>query len=193
MSQQLIRLAQELALPYLRYERPGDAQAAPAQRAASMEDAARLAMQHGRRIFLATGSKDLATFVNADAAGRHAWFVRVAPDPAHLQRAIDAGIPRARLVAMQGPFSQAANEALWRDWGIDCVVTKDSGEAGGYHAKAAAAAALGIPLIVVDRPAIAYPAVAHDFAGVLAQLADLADPTDRSDRADLADRNNVEA
>ncbi|WP_347335298.1 precorrin-6A/cobalt-precorrin-6A reductase, partial [Ralstonia pseudosolanacearum] len=80
-----------------------------------------------------------------------------------------------------GPFSQAANEALWRDWGIDCVVTKDSGEAGGYHAKAAAAAALGIPLIVVDRPAIDYPAVAHDFAGVLMQL------------ADLADRNNVEA
>ncbi|WP_197325602.1 precorrin-3B C(17)-methyltransferase [Ralstonia solanacearum] len=187
MSRQLIRLAQELALPYLRYERPGDAQTAPAQRAASMEDAACLAMQHGQRIFLATGSKDLAAFVGADGAGRHAWFVRVAPDPAHLQRAIDAGIPRARLVAMQGPFSQAANEALWRDWNIDCVVTKDSGDAGGYQAKATAAAALGIPLIVVDRPAVDYPAVARDFAGVLAQL------TDPAGLSKPADRNNVEA
>lgn len=112
--------------------------------------------------------------------------MRVAPDPAHLQRAIDAGIPRARLVAMQGPFSQAANEALWRDWNIDCVVTKDSGDAGGYQAKAAAAAALGIPLIVVDRPAVDYPAVARDFAGVLAQL------TDPAGLSKLTDRNNVE-
>ncbi|MGD7314445.1 precorrin-6A/cobalt-precorrin-6A reductase, partial [Ralstonia pseudosolanacearum] len=87
---------------------------------------------------------------------------------------------RARCIFMSGPMASGWPR-MWRDWGIDCVVTKDSGEAGGYHAKAAAAAALGIPLIVVDRPAIDYPAVAHDFAGVLMQL------------ADLANRNNVEA
>lgn len=170
MSQQLIALAEELGLPYLRYERPSAADAHPAEHAPTMADAARLAMARGQRIFLATGSKDLASFVQADGADEREWFVRLAPDPQHLQRAIDLGIPRSHLLAMQGPFSQASNEALWRDWGIDCVVTKQSGDAGGYGAKAAAAAALGIPLIVVDRPAIAYPAAAHDFAGVLAAL-----------------------
>ena len=53
---------------------------------------------------------------------------------------------------MQGPFSEGLNAALWRDQRIDCVVTKDSGEAGGFFAKAKAAAALNIPLLVVKRP-----------------------------------------
>ena len=100
--------------------------------------------------------------------------MRLAPDPLHLQRALDLGIPRSRLCAMQGPFSQQANETLWRDWGIDCVVTKQSGTAGGYPAKAAAAAALGIPLIVVDRPQVDYPAMATDFGAVLAALPEIA-------------------
>ncbi|WP_024302479.1 precorrin-3B C(17)-methyltransferase [Pseudogulbenkiania sp. MAI-1] len=170
MSQQLIELAQELALPYLRYERPSAADSHPAEHVATMAEAAQLAMQRGQRIFLATGSKDLAAFVKAEGAKERQWFVRLAPDLQHLQRAIDLGIPRAHLLAMQGPFSQAANETLWRDWGIDCVVTKQSGDAGGYGAKAAAAAALNIPLIVVDRPVLDYPAMASDFAGVLAAL-----------------------
>ncbi|HJV59869.1 MAG TPA: precorrin-3B C(17)-methyltransferase [Albitalea sp.] len=173
MSQQLIALAAELALPYQRYERPSSVDSHQPNHAATMADAAQLAMRLGQRIFLATGSKDLVSFVKADGAEERQWFVRLAPDPQHLQRAIDAGVPRAHLVAMQGPFSQAANETLWRDWGIDCVVTKDSGDAGGYQAKAAAAAALNIPLIVVDRPRVDYPAVTDDFAGVLAALSEL--------------------
>ncbi|MCW3478481.1 precorrin-3B C(17)-methyltransferase [Neisseriaceae bacterium JH1-16] len=173
MSQQLIALAEELSLPYQRYERPSSLDSHQAHHAATMDDAAKLAMRLGQRVFLATGSKDLVSFIKADGAAERQWFVRLAPDPQHLQRAIDAGISRAHLVAMQGPFSQTANETLWRDWGIDCVVTKDSGDAGGYLAKAAAAAVMNIPLIVVDRPRVDYPAVAADFAGVLATLAGL--------------------
>ncbi len=71
---------------------------------------------------------------------------------------------------MQGPFSQGFNEALWRDWQIDCVVTKDSGDAGGYQAKLAAAQALGIHLIVVKRPTVAYPLAVDSFDAALRQL-----------------------
>jgi precorrin-3B C17-methyltransferase len=138
-----------------------------------MAAAAKLAMQHGQRIFLATGSKELASFVQAEGAADKQWFVRLAPDPQHLQRAIDLGIPRARLCAMQGPFSQAANETLWRNWQIDCVISKQSGDAGGYGAKAAAAAALGIPFIVVDRPQLDYPASFADFTSLQAALEQL--------------------
>jgi precorrin-3B C17-methyltransferase len=73
------------------------------------------------------------------------------------------GIPRERLFAMQGPCSRALNETLWKDWQIDCVVTKESGVAGGFVAKAQAAYSLGIPLIVVSRPRLNYPDVANDF------------------------------
>jgi precorrin-3B C17-methyltransferase len=135
-----------------------------------MREAARRAISVGRRIFLATGSKDLAVFLQSDGAAQREWFARVTPEAASIERALRAGIPRAHLCAMQGPFSSALNEAIWRDWQIDCVVTKDSGEAGGFTEKAAASEALRIPLIAVERPVVEYPVVLDDFSAVLQHL-----------------------
>jgi precorrin-3B C17-methyltransferase len=71
---------------------------------------------------------------------------------------------------MQGPFLKEFDEVLWKNWRIDCVVTKESGEVGGFLAKAEAAYLLGIPLIVVERPQIDYPIVGYDFETVVDQL-----------------------
>jgi precorrin-3B C17-methyltransferase len=127
----------------------------------------------GKRIFLATGSKDLATFLSTEGADRREWFVRMTPEPALIRRAIDLGIPRDHILAMQGPFSAAFNTAVWRDQRIDCVVTKDSGDAGGFAAKVSAAAALDVPLLVIRRPTVAYPRVAATFEAVEAYLESL--------------------
>jgi len=176
ISRQLIGLSRELDIPYLRYERPSAPTGPETIRCADMPTAARRAIQLGRRIFLATGTKDLSEFLRTDGAGGRAWFARVTPDPASVERALQAGIPRVHLCAMQGPFSRPFNEALWRDWRIDCVVTKESGDAGGFTAKAEAAAALGIPLITVERPRIEYPRVLEDFAAVIERLGQLIHP-----------------
>ena len=170
MSEQLIGLSRTLNIPYLRYERPSARKENAGELCASMEQAAARAMALGQRIFLATGSKELAAFLQAPGANEQEWFVRLTPEPAFLQRAIDLGVPRSHICAMQGPFSQAFNTALWRDWQIDCVVTKDSGDAGGYQAKVDAAQALAIPLLVVERPTLAYPFVVASFDAVLRQL-----------------------
>ena len=170
MSQQLIELSRTLDIPYLRYERPSVLDAGYGEVCESVEEAAKRAIASGRRIFLSTGSKDLATFLQMPGAAECEWFVRMTPEPEFVQRAIDAGIPRDRICAMQGPFSQAFNTALWQDWQIDCVVTKDSGDAGGYHAKTDAARALGIPLLVIKRPQIAYPTLTSSFDEVLTKL-----------------------
>jgi precorrin-6x reductase len=172
MSEQLIGLSKELDIPYLRYERPS-AFDTGGSLCDSVADAAERATAIGQRIFLATGSKDLATFLNAPNAGQREWFVRITPEPALVRRAIDLGIPRDHILAMQGPFSEAFNTALWRDQRIDCVVTKDSGEAGGFSAKARAAAALEIPLLVIRRPQVAYPSIATSFEAVREQLQSL--------------------
>jgi len=176
MSEQLIGLAEELSIPYLRYERPGITDGQSVLWCESVEHAAERAISVGQRIFLATGSKDLATFLQAPNAGSREWFVRITPEPALIRRAIDMGIPRDHILAMQGPFSEAFNHALWRDQRIDCVVTKDSGEAGGYPAKARAAAALDVPLLVIRRPKVAYPRVATDFESVGELLSNLGLP-----------------
>lgn len=137
---------------------------------ASAEHAANQAIALGSRIFLTTGSKDLAVFLQAPGADQREWFVRVTPEPEFIQRAIDLGIPRSRICAMQGPFSEAFNTALWRDLKIDCVISKDSGDAGGYQAKVAATQALGIPLLVIKRPKLDYPLVTSTFDALLRQL-----------------------
>lgn len=170
MSQQLMDLSRELGIRYLRYERPSALMAGDPHLCDDMEQAAQRALALGSRIFLATGSKDLGSFLQAPGAQDKQWFARVTADPAFVKRALELGVPRAHLCAMQGPFSAAFNEALWRDWGIDCVVTKDSGAAGGYQAKVAAARALGIPLLTVRRPQLDYPAQAAGFDAVQAWL-----------------------
>ena len=166
ISEQLIGLSRELGLPYVRYERASSLDSASDLLCDSVAAAAERAISVGRRIFLATGSKDLAAFLSAPQALEREWFVRMTPDPALIRRAIALGIPRDHILAMQGPFSEEFNTALWRDQRIDCVVTKDSGEPGGYGAKARAAAALNIPLLVIKRPQVAYPNVATTFEAV---------------------------
>ena len=170
ISGQLIGLAREFGIPYVRYERPETRSQPTAIYCRDIEAAAAEAVAKGTRIFLATGAKHLLTFLKHRLATERQWFVRVAPDPASLERALRLGIPRAHLCAMQGPFSKEFNETLWRGWDIDCVVTKDSGEAGGFLAKADAAQAMGATLIVVERPRMDYPVVARDFQTVIQYL-----------------------
>ena len=170
ISEQLISLSQTLNIPYLRYERPSSLKTDSGIECDSTEQAAEQAIKLGQRIFLTTGSKNLATFLNAPGAAEREWFVRITPEPEFIQRAIDLGVPRSHICAMQGPFSQAFNEALWRDLKIDCVITKDSGDAGGYQAKVAATQTLKIPLLIIKRPKLEYPFTTSTFDAIFQQL-----------------------
>jgi precorrin-6x reductase len=163
ISSQLTQLSAELNVPYIRYERPVTVLPRFAREASDMAAAACMAIEIGERIFLATGSKDLNTFLRQPGAEDREWFLRITPDGGSLELALKAGIPRSHICAMQGPFSTDFNLALWSVWGVDCVVTKESGEAGGFPTKAAAADKLGIPFIVVRRPQCSYPVVVSDF------------------------------
>ena len=161
ITEQLQELAAELQVPYYRYQRPSslpaDCRGAGVHLVADFAEAARVAAAYGR-VFLATGSKDLATFIGA--APETETYVRLTPQPAVIERALALGIPASRICAALGPFSREWNVAQWRMWGIGAVVTKDSGDAGGFTDKLEAARELGVPLIVVARP----PAPAGAFA-----------------------------
>jgi cobalt-factor III methyltransferase len=163
ISKQLTQLADELHISYIRYERPEAMIPGFARQVPDMPGAAGLAIEIGQRIFLATGIKDLGTFLGTPGAEKREWFLRLTPDTGSLDLALKAGIPRSHICAMQGPFSVDFNMALWSAWQVDCVVTKESGEAGGFVSKAEAAEKLKIPLVVVRRPQLSYPVVASDF------------------------------
>ena len=69
ISGQLIGLAREFGIPYVRYERPVTRSQPTAIYCRDMEAAAAEAVGKGTRIFLATGTKDLSTFVKHTAGG----------------------------------------------------------------------------------------------------------------------------
>lgn len=103
-------------------------------------------------ILLTTGSKELAAFT-----GLHDFenrvYARVLPMDSSLLSCQNAGLKPARIIAMQGPFSEEMNLAMLHAIGAAYLVTKDGGTTGGFGEKAAAAEKAGAKLVVIGRPA----------------------------------------
>lgn len=112
------------------------------------EAAAFLAGTEGN-ILLTTGAKELPAFAALDKAR---LFARVLPTHEGISACEALGIPHRNIIAMQGPFSFALNQAMMEQFHIRWLVTKDGGAAGGFDEKAAAASAAGAQLVVIRRP-----------------------------------------
>ena len=107
-----------------------------------------LAREEGN-LLLATGAKELPQFA---AIPPRRLYPRVLPTVESIAACEAAGIPHRNIIAMQGPFSFALNQAMMEQYRIRYLVTKDGGTAGGFEEKAAAAAAAGAQLVVIRRP-----------------------------------------
>jgi precorrin-6A/cobalt-precorrin-6A reductase len=96
------------------------------------------------RVFLTTGRSGVEVFADVDA-----WFLIravTAPDPRTLPR-------RHELLLSRGPYRYDDERALLVEHRIDCLVTKNSG-GEMTRPKLDAAAALGVSVVMVDRPAL---------------------------------------
>ena len=141
-----------LGIPYERKERPAEA-ASWRQDAQHVPDAwaAAQALQFTEGpVLLTTGSHTLHPYVQAIDPAR--LFARVLPTGEALELCAAAGIPASHIIAMQGPFTRAFNAALYDQWGIRTMVTKDSGQAGGVEEKVIPALERQIHIIMIDRP-----------------------------------------
>lgn len=142
-------------IPFIRYQRPPAAEGAGGDRiyrVNSYEEGAELVMGLGERIFLTIGSRNLAPFVKAARQAGRRIVARVLPDARVLEECAAMGMAPQDIIAIQGPFSLEMNLAMLREYGADVLVTKDSGTTGGADKKLEAAAALGIPAVIVARP-----------------------------------------
>lgn len=101
-------------------------------------------------IFLTTGSKNLPDFAHVPCYGER-MVVRILPMVDSLEKALALGYDRRRIICMQGPFSEAINEAMFNQFQTRYVVTKDSGATGGFLEKEAAAQKVGAKLVVIAR------------------------------------------
>ena len=158
------RVCADLGVPMLRLARP----AWPVEPDWHRHDdahAASAALPRGARVFLATGPGALAPFLDR---GLDLFCRRV-----------DAAPPRDGVTwVVGGPGTETEERALLARLDISHLVTKN---AGGPRAKLDAAAALGIAVHVVERPAPAGGEETHDIARALAFVRRHAAPADHRD------------
>ncbi len=112
-----------------------------------------------RRVFLAVGRKQLAAFA---VQPQHHYLLRLVDAPA------PGSLPLAQATARvaRGPFSFADDLALLQAEGIEWLVSKNAG-GEATRGKIDAARALGLPVVLVQRPALPERACASRVAQVL--------------------------
>lgn len=117
----------------------------------STEAAVRFLEKTKGNILVTTGSKELEKYT-ALTDYRERIYARVLPFADSVVKCGELGIGGRHLICMQGPFSAEMNLAVIREYEIANMVTKESGQAGGYPQKYEAAKAAGINLVVIGRP-----------------------------------------
>ena len=132
----------DLGVPHLVLHRPPWDQGGATVVGSDASAAETVAAKRYMRVFLTTGRSGARAFARSDA-----WFlIRVvtAPDTADLPR-------HHELLFSRGPYRYDDECALMTGHGVEALVTKNS---GGEHtrAKLDAAHALGIDVVMIERP-----------------------------------------
>jgi precorrin-6A/cobalt-precorrin-6A reductase len=152
MSRNAVAACGALALPIAGLTRPAWRERDEDRwtRVTDMAGAVRALGMRRRRVFLTIGGVQLAAFARAP---QNHYLIRTIDPPDALRV-----LPSHRLILARGPFSVEDEITLMRGERIDTLVTKNSG-GRATGAKIEAARALGIEVIIVERPAPEdYPA-----------------------------------
>lgn len=113
-----------------------------------------------KRVFLAIGRQHIDAFA---AQPQHRYLLRLVDEPT-------GPLPfPAEVIVARGPFDVASDTALLQTHGTEVVVAKNAGGKGAV-AKIAAARALGLPVVMIDRPQVPDRRVARTVTEVMAWL-----------------------
>lgn len=115
-----------------------------------------------QRVMLAVGRLQLDAFATQP---QHFYLLRLVDPPSD-----PLPLPNTHVVVARGPFSVEDDLALMRDHNIDVVVSKNAGGTGA-QAKITAARELGLPVIMINRPAIPKRAEVYAANDVLDWIA----------------------
>ncbi|MFG3182543.1 cobalt-precorrin-6A reductase [Streptomyces nigra] len=141
-----VRAARIMGVPAVVLRRPGW-HPEPGDRwheSSSLAEAAALLPGLGHRVLLTTGRLGLAAFAHLDG---QRFVVRCVEPPEPPMP------PHTEVLLARGPFTVPGETELLRDHRIGVLVTKDSGGAATAP-KLVAARRLGLPVVVVRRPAL---------------------------------------
>ncbi|EFM12244.1 precorrin-6x reductase [Paenibacillus curdlanolyticus YK9] len=168
-----MQAAKRAGIPYIRFERaslvydnhPG-LTVVPGYEEAALE-----AKRRQGSVMLTTGSKTLHIFARHLANDPSIRLVaRMLPRRDNMEKCEELGVEQKNIIAMQGPFSREMNEALYRQYGTTIMVTKESGSTGAVDEKVQTALSMGIDVILISRPELAFGTVFTEFEGILEQV-----------------------
>lgn len=114
-----------------------------------------------QRVMLALGRLHLAAFA---AQPQHHYLLRLVDAPG-----LPPPLPHHTAIVARGPFDLAGDTALLQAHGIERIVCKNAG-GHGAQAKLLAARALGLPVLMVQRPPALARRTVTSVAEVLAWL-----------------------
>lgn len=105
-------------------------------------------------ILVTLGSNNIDKFKNLKNLEK--MYFRILPVKESIEKTENAGIKAKNIIALQGPFSKDFNIAIYKNYNIKYVVTKESGSTGGEFEKIEAAYKTQAVPIVLKRPHIKY-------------------------------------
>ena len=150
LRQTIAGVAHRMGIPVVRLERQYPERAADIHWCDSFDEAIRRLEADGvGRLLALTGVQTIDKL--APYWLRHETYFRVLDRPESVELALRQGFPRERLCFYH---DDAADEALFEALRPEAILTKESGESGGFPQKVAAARRLGIAVYAVCRPAL---------------------------------------
>lgn len=156
VSKNIRQATSEKGVPYLRVKRN---EAALLQTedgsvfvVSDTDEAVRFLEETEGTVFLTTGSKELSKFSKLTGFEERV-IARVLSSPDVVQMCKELGMPGRHIIAAQGPFGEEINYAMLKEYGASWMVTKNTGDAGGFQAKFDAAVRAGVKILVIGRPA----------------------------------------
>ena len=153
ISENLLKLSEIMGLPYYRYER-SMLKYKKENSFYDLEELINFLEEVKGNILLTLGSNNIHRF--KDLKNKKSIYIRVLPTEYALKKCEDAGFRPSQILGLQGPFNTIFNEAIYVNYDIKYVVTKESGATGGELEKVEAAKNLGVNVVVLKRPVVQY-------------------------------------
>ncbi|MDE5412166.1 precorrin-6A reductase [Alkalihalobacterium chitinilyticum] len=168
-SKNAVKASRISRVPYIRYEREEyQGQTGQITHVSSYKEAALLAKEKKGTVMLTTGSKTLQIFtehlLNVNGVR---LIARMLPRKDNMEKCEVLGVEQKNIVAIQGPFSKELNIALFKQYSVTLMITKESGKVGSVDEKVEAAKELNIPIVMISRPKIDYGIVCRSYEDVL--------------------------
>ncbi|ABW18569.1 precorrin-6A reductase [Alkaliphilus oremlandii] len=143
------KIAKDKNIEYIRYIRKKADLTSKSIYLDSYEDCYEYLSHISGTVFFTTGSKNIGDFEKV--RGNNRFIYRVLPALESIEECKRYEVQLKDIVAVLGPFSKEYNKVMFQEYGIDYMVTKDSGKQGGMEEKLEACEELNIMPIIIGR------------------------------------------